>query len=76
MNVFLLNGLPIGKLIILGIVLLKLLNEKHIIDETTHWNHVINKGASKLTDLLLNNVLLTNTVKIDTILKESGGINY
>lgn len=63
------QGEPFGKLNNLGMPLV-LLNVQHIVKETTHWNQVMNRGASKATDWPLKSVLLTNTVAIDTILKQ------
>lgn len=45
-----------------------LLSREHIVNETMHWNQVMNSGASKATAWLLSNVLFTKTVVIDTAL--------
>lgn len=66
-----LKGFPSGKCIILGKLLDKQLNAKHIIAETKHWNHAINIGASTSNLSILNKVLFTNTVKIEIILKKT-----
>lgn len=41
--------------------------QKHIIADIRVWKNAMNIGASK--SIWLNNVLFTNTVDIDTILK-------
>lgn len=66
-TISLLQGVPLGKLNTPGIPPV-LLNVKHIVNETMHWNQVMNRGASSATAWLLNKLLLTNTVAIDTTL--------
>jgi len=71
LNVSVSIGLPLGNVTKLGHNWLNLLIIKQIAADTTHWNHVTNNGASKLTWSLLNNALFTNTVTIDVILKDT-----
>lgn len=69
LNVSMSIGLPFGNDTKLGQHWLNLLIIKHIAADTTHWNHVTNSGASKLTVSLLSNALFTNTVTIDVTLQ-------
>lgn len=62
------HGVPLGKVKMPGMPPVKL-NVEQIVNDTIHWNHVMNNGASSATVALLSNALLTNTVAIDTTLK-------
>lgn len=64
--VFALKGFPSGNCMTFGNIFDKRLKLKQIIAETKHWNHAINIGASTSNLSILNNVLFTNTVKIET----------
>lgn len=66
--VIVLKGFPSGKCMIFGKRLDNWLKVKQIIAETKHWNHAINIGASTSNVSILNNVLFTNTVKMDITL--------
>lgn len=73
--VSLFHGFPSGKETYRGQVFASLLIVRQINAETTHWNHVTNKGASNPTILLDKSVLFTNTVMIEIILWQKKGLN-
>lgn len=73
LNVSMSMGLPFGNDTNLGHNWLSLLITKQIAADTTHWNQVTNKGASKS---LLNNALFTNTVTMDVTLESKVIIGF
>lgn len=71
LTVIVLKGFPSGNCTTFGKRLDNWLKVKQILAETKHWNHAINIGASTSNVSILNNVLFTNTVKIENTLKKN-----